>query len=290
MNPLDNQELTLFLRNLKEEMPIHTDNMMKIKMNYGIPPKNLNDYSVIIDDKFLNSNLAVIEEINHRDSKHWIPKWFQQYQNRIYGDSDILNKDNFFKATLHDTWRECYEKGIPFPKVSGGGNHGNKFISFGRILGAELLTSASSSTNDAIGLTQLLAYKMATNGTVGEWYNQVAIKRGTSGSGGNFIGAIYSDSGSTAPDILLDYTASTAYGATSSYTYTDLANGGGQLVTAITWVAFQNDATTPVSRDLSSTATNLVANLANVYGTPPSTWTGSYTESANPFHYKCRGN
>lgn len=251
------------------------------------------EYSRKIDNDFLNSNLAIIEEIKHRDSKHWIPKWFQEYQNRIYGDADILNKDNFFKAKLHDSFFQYKDefgmpKGTKYYRPMSVQNVG--FLAPKRKLGAELLTSASSSTNDTIGLTQLLAYKMASSGTVGEWYNQVAIKRGTTGSGGNFIGAIYSDSGSTAPNALLGATASTAYGATNSYTYTNLSNGGGALVTAITWVAFQNDSTTPVSRDVTSTATNLVANLANVYGTPPSTWTGSYTESANPFHYKCRGN
>lgn len=99
---------------------MHTDTNANIKLPYSQRfPKNLMEYSQKVDNKFLNDNLATIEEINQKDSNHWIPEWVKNYQNKIYGDSDILNHDNFFKATLHDTWRECYEKGIPFPKVSG---------------------------------------------------------------------------------------------------------------------------------------------------------------------------
>ncbi len=290
MNPLDNEEFSKLLQTIKEDMPLHTKSSLKIKKTqYGRLPKSLTDYSVKINNEFLNNNLAIIEEINHRDSKHWIPKWFQQYQNKIYGDTEILNHDNFFKAKLHDSFFQYHDE-FGMPKNTKYKFVNNPFISFGRVLGGVLESYTGTESNDSIGTTQLLACKMSSAGVIGEWYNQVAIKRGTTGSGGNFRGGIYKET-SSLPDTLYGETASTAYGATSAYTYTDLTNGGAALTATGVWVAFCNDASTPVVRILSGVpSAHLRGNLSHAYGALDSPWTGTYDETANNFLYKCRGN
>ena len=281
---MDIYDVPFLIENIKNDMPLFSKTVAKVKRSYSQGmPKNFKEYGDEVNEKFLDNNLATVEDFSLKYPNNELTQWFKEYQKRYF--NSVLLKDSFLKIDEDGNFGTVRNyRGTSIQNVGFIGSLTSK------IFGAELLTSASSSTDDAIGLTQLLAYKMATNGTVGEWYNQVAIKRGTTGSGGNFIGAIYSDSGSTAPNILLGTTASTAYGSTNSYTYTNLTNGGGALVTAITWVAFQTDAATPLARGGAGDATNLVANLSNVYGTPPSTWTGSYTESTHPFHYKCRGN
>lgn len=103
MNPLDSLELQAFMRNLNQEMPIHTETTAKIKRSYSQGmPKNLMEYSAHVDNKFLNQNLAIIEEIMHRNPKHPIPQWFRDYQVRHYAKFGILKGDQIFASKMRD--------------------------------------------------------------------------------------------------------------------------------------------------------------------------------------------
>ena len=243
MNPLDKEEFTTFLQTIKKDMPIHTDSIAKIKCSFSQGmPKNLMVYSRKVDNEFLNSNLAIIEEISHIDSKHWIPKWFQQYQNKIYGDAEILNHDNFFKATLHDIWRDCYEKDIPFPKLSGGmrsmsiQNAGFLGSLTNEVNGATLETLG---TNDVAANTadEITASKLAT-ATVGHYYDQVAHNIAI--ASGNYNQGVYDTSGGV-PTNLIQSTGSIA--VTADFALKSLTEF--QINTTQMWTAsMTNNATT----------------------------------------------
>lgn len=293
VNPLDPLELKPFLRNLKEEMPIHTETTAKIKRSYSQGmPKNLMEYSAFVNNHFLNDNLAIIEEMQHRNKAHPIPKWFRDYQIRHYAKHGILKGDHFFGplARIFPDLGEHRAIGfLPYAGVT----LGFGIVGDTKVLGAELEAYTSGTTiDDTIGTTQLIASLMATPGNIGDWYNQVAVKRGTTGSGGNGRGGIYSQSGGL-PNVLYGETASTAFGATGSYTYWDLTNGGAPLTTTDVWVAFCVDSTSSqlVRLNPGNASAKLRANLSHTYGALDNPFVGSpYSEDGNNFLFKCRGN
>lgn len=197
MNPLDKEEFTNLLQDIKKDMPIITDNSMSVKMSYSMGfPKDMKEHSIKIDDKFLNDNQNIIEEIIHRDPNNVFVKQFRNYQLKNYFDSGILNKDNFFKATLHDTWRECYEKGIPFPKISGSmrsmsiQNAG--FLGIPKIItGTELSTNYTDTTHNPNGNLNCRCSKLS-GGTIGAIYNRIKLRMFA--ANGNYKFGAYNDS------------------------------------------------------------------------------------------------
>ena len=238
MNPLDKEELSEILEIIKNDMPIHTDTTAKIKNSFSQGfPKNLMDYSSKVDNKFLNSNLAIIEEINYKNSNHWIPKAFQEYQNKIYGNTDILNHDNFFKAKLHDSFFK-YQDDYGMPKnthyMKGMSIQNVGFLGIIKTLvvgGAEIIIGDSSShstgLNGFIYLNQL-----STTATIGANYDQLA--HNVFNSTGNMRLAAY-DSSSSIPTNLYAETSSVALD--SAFTYRSVTNFS--LITAQPWFGLQ---------------------------------------------------
>ena len=128
MNPFDNEEIKELDKIMRADMPYHRQNELKVKFTYGNLPKNAMDYSTKVNDKFLNDNLGIIEEMEHRDPTNYIPKWFKAYQNGIYRDTEILNHDNFFKEKSGDSIENIDKyhfkhDGRIYAKVSGASPH-----------------------------------------------------------------------------------------------------------------------------------------------------------------------
>lgn len=282
MNPLDKLELSFFMRNLNKEMPIHTPTSLQVKRTYQQFPKNLSEYSAFVDNHFLNDNLAIIEEMAHRDKRHPIPQWFRNYQLRYFSEHGLFKGDGFFKMIPKE-----------FHHHASLTMHNVGFIGRASVrLGAELEVYLNTDVDDEVGTTQLLAHVMSSNANIGDIYNQVAIKRGTSGTGGNYRMAIYQDDNSTPkPASILGETGSLAIPATSTYTYQSLSNGGGAAVYNKMWASIQNDASgKKMARHFSlSSNAHLYGNLSYSYAAPPSTWTGSYHETTNNFRLKIKG-
>ena len=282
MNPLDNEEFTKLLQTIKKDMPIHTDTTAKIKCSFSQGmPKNLMNYSRKIDNEFLNSNLAIIEEISHRDSKHWIPKWFKQYQKKIYGDSEILNHDNFFKATLHDIWRECYEKGIPFPKISGSMRSMSiqnvAFLAPKSIVVTEIETDGSTGTATNSSASQLEAGKCTVFAS-GGLYNQMKIKLAT--AAGNTRVALYSDSASVPSTLLSESSSLTAVaGYTTNYAITEV-----QVNSTTAWMAHNRDTEVGMTWEYWSNGSR--AYKAFAYGAMPAPF--GTPDATNALSPKCK--
>ena len=241
MNPLDKEELSEILKIIKNDMPLHTDKTAKIKRTqYQRFPKSLMEESIKVNNKFLNNNLAIIEEINYKDSKHWIPKAFQEYQNNIYKDKEILNHDNFFKAKLHDSFFK-YQDEYGMPKNT----HymkGNSIQNVG-FLGS--LTSkalgATLETGDTSVYSTFASHWYATGVTgavANTFYDQVALNIFNKSTSTLYRMAVYSNS-SSLPDTLYNQTASTTY-PTSGYTFIPLI-AEIEITQTVLWIAQQTN-------------------------------------------------
>ena len=171
-----------------KNMPHHTDTLITIpKKQYSRFPKNLMEYSAKTNNKFLNDNLHIIEELEYRKKGSTIP--FKEYQNKIYGKTEILNHDLYFK-----------HEGKIYPKVSGSANMGNPFKSF-RVIGADL--SSGSNAAHRTGNDGIIMCPAFTGGTVGALYDRIAVN--LFASAGNERLACYSDT-----DVLYRETGSIA--------------------------------------------------------------------------------
>lgn len=241
MNPLDKSELSEFIITLNHEMPKHTPNKAEIRYSFSQGmPKDLMELSVKVDNKFLNENQSIIEEINHRDSKQWIPKWFREYQNNIYGDKDILNHDNFF--VIDPNSRLCV------PTISGGNYHNmlsfsNASLNRGAALGAEVEIGAA--TTHAFGYNGLIcAYPITL--VVSSLYDQIAVNSFAAAGTQNL--GVYADS-SSYPGALIQDTGSLTLGADFNYnsitefTVTGTANWLAHNADNATWNKWQSAST-----------------------------------------------
>ena len=237
MNPIELSELNNLVGIIKNQMPVHTENSVRMRGSYSnYLPKNIMDYSTKINNKFLNDNLAIIEEINHRDSKHWIIKWFKHYQNKIYGNREILNHDNFFK--LHDIWKNCYESNKPFPQISGSGNNGNAFKSFAKVNGADLITNAGEGGTTPFGGAPYVVNvnKVKSTGVIGQYYNQIAMN--VTVAAGNLRLCAYKDNAGS-PDGRY-VTDSGSFAAAADYAWHSLTEFA--LTGTANWLAFSQSA------------------------------------------------
>ena len=222
MNPLDIDELKAFFKIMKKDMPIHTDNTVKIKCSFSQGmPKNLKEYSDKVDNKFLNDNLHTIEEMEYR--KKGITNDFKNYQHKYYDESGILNHDLYFE---HDN--------KIYAKVSGGQGFSIKNVGFTNkyqtaevvppVNGSQIETGTSIGQGN-FGMNRIELFPLPNTGVIGTLYNRIALNE--AGSSGNRRIACYS--GST-PTELLGESASFAH--ETSYTF--------QSVTEFSLLATQN--------------------------------------------------
>jgi hypothetical protein len=212
MNPLDPLELKAFMRNLQEEMPVHTETTAKIKRSFSQGmPKNLMEYSAHVDNKFLNDNLAIIEEMHHRDQKHPIPKWFREYQIKHFAKHGILKADGFF---VRDRFF-----GRMFPReiyYGAGANYHNmgiaSVIGNTKVFGSEIQVGGSNQANGT-NATGYLFIMNLTNAIAQAWYDRIALSVNT--PAGNYHIGCYDDN-SNPNNLLVD---SGSLAVPSGYTY-----------------------------------------------------------------------
>ena len=230
MNPLDKEELKAFLKIIKNDMPKHTDNTVKIKRSFSQGmPKSLKEYSDKVDNKFLNDNLHTIEEMEYR--KKGVTNDFKNYQHKYYDESGILNHDLYFE---HD--------GKIYPKVSGGSFFNQSMLSTSfaslnrtvKISGAEVETDGTTSnpnnsTENFIDVAKCSVFVANT------WYDQTKFHINV--AAGNVRTCIYLDSSNT-PDVLGGESASLA--AVANYT-TIYPVGECEILTTTGWIGHNCD-------------------------------------------------
>ena len=194
MNPLDKEELKAFLKIIKKDMPIHTDDTVKIKCSYSQDmPKNLMDYSQKIDNEFLNDNLHTIEEMEFR--KKGITNNFKNYQNKYYDKSGILNHDLYFE----------HENKI-YAKISGACGFIINPYNFAPIAppAPDLSTNYTDTTFAGVDHLIMTGCKFSA-GVIGDKYNRIKSRLST--AAGNYKMGVYQQT-SNVPSTLYNGTGS----------------------------------------------------------------------------------
>jgi len=218
---MDKYDLPYIAKDMDNEMPKHTDDIVKIPRSYSPPPKNLMDESTKVNNKFLNNHQGEIEETYYKFKMDKNP--FVAYQNKYYGNKDILNHDNFYHADLATGTPIGIDNHQHYPFII------NPFR-FAIAGGDDLETNDGSS--GATGFGSIVSSQRVT-GTVGELYNQISVYTPTSNS--YMYLSVYDDS-SDSPNNLDASTGSVApftdYSWKSVFAEWDLA-------TTTTWVTMQ---------------------------------------------------
>jgi len=271
MNPLDKEEFTAFKEIMNKEMPVHTINSARVKHIYGNFPKNFMEESALVDNKFLNNYQHIIEEISNRNKQNHFIKLFRIYQ-----------LDNYEKyGTLeHDCFYSMGGKILSSKHRGGSGLLLGQFILFGRVNGPELTGGGNTSTGAFNPSGFVYAAKTSDAGTVGHYYDEIAINC-TSGNNGNMKAVIYDDDGGSPSKPNAPYNSGTGdFTSSSDFNYHTMAEfslAGIQVWGAWQWQSSSNITLTETS------SSNLGAFKSQSYGTFP---TGGFTNGADQFKHK----
>ena len=195
MNPLDPLEIKSFEDKLKE-MPIHNESGVRIPYTLTQFPKNLNNESVRVNNRFLNKHEHIIEEIYNRDKNHILPNWFREYQRKYYLSSEILNHDGFFHKNQHLEYRNASYQGMVLgfgskvPSVGGGGS-------------PDLVTEVQNTSGN--NLASYIYGQHLSDGVVGNKYNQAAFHRAlSSGALGQLRYGVYDQQAGIPTNLMAD--------------------------------------------------------------------------------------
>jgi len=207
-------------------MPFHTDNKSTIPYSFKSLPKNLMEESHNVDNKFLNNRLGEIEEAVHK--KLMDKTSFIHQQVKYHKEAGILNHDNFFHCDLatgtpisNDNFRHSQFM-INSYTEAGGCTPGDDLETY----------STGGGWGNRVGDAIENMRSDATDGTVGECYDQVAVQSDQA-SGNVYMGS-YDDSGSTEPNDLYAQTGSISLSA--DYNFHSLTEF--DLTTVTTWIAY----------------------------------------------------
>ena len=223
---MDKYDLPFLINDIKNQMPIHTENTAKIPTNYESLPKNFMDKSHKVDNKFLNNHLSEIETAIEK--KFVTKESFIDQQIKYHGTSDILNHDNIFHADL--------ATGCPI------GIDNNKHYPFiidpYRFIipcsgGSEVQVDGSDNTYHSSNNN--LYAGIITGAQTGYCYDQIAISTKT--AVGNKRMATYTN-GSTYPNALISETASVSQ--TVGYNYVSMPEWTQDGTTNV-WCAYNSD-------------------------------------------------
>ena len=266
---MDKRDVEYLVRDIDKEMPKHTDTTAKIPSSYSKLPKNLMDESTRVNNKFLNKHQGEIEEAHHKFKVD--KRKFVAYQNKHYGDRDVLNHDGFFKGGF-DEWgnisgtRYMFEQ--PFVTFSHPSiNRVNK--------GADIETNDGSTGAANFGTT--LSAQRVT-GVIGTTYDRIAISL-TTATGNCYLGS-YTDS-SDAP---ADLEATTgAISSPASYAWQSLTEWS--LTTTVNWLATHSDTANGVDTDYVAGAADNRVYIVRSYQALPDPY-GAGTDNINAAQMK----
>lgn len=224
------------LRLVARELPLITDSTVKVlrPFDQGMP-KNLFGYCETIDERFVNNNLALIDEIKYRDPLNSIPKWFREYQKYNFGHTDILNHDLFFKTdSLTKKQVEEWIRQHPGKSMISGGGGGARrgyFVNFGKLLGTTVETdgnTALSGNNSA----DFIEVGKCTTFTANAYYDQILFNIGA--AAGNLRVCLYDDNANSPNNLV----GSESGSVTPSADYTTIYSiGEGQMPATDGWMA-----------------------------------------------------
>jgi len=250
-------DIPFIIKDIKNEMPIHTDNTGKIPYTFKPMPKSFMDESHKVDNKFLNNHLSEIEDAV--DKKLMDKNSFIRQQVKYHKESGILNHDNFFHADLATGCPISYDNfkhlsflvnpyTYPIPCVNG----------------TEVFVQGSANTTHNSSNT--LYGGKVTTAQADRCYDQIGIS--TNIADGSNVQAMYRDNAG-APDALISQTPQTSQ--TTGWTLIDLPEWQ-QDATVNVWCAYNNDS-------LSNHIFNLLGGFRD--WNVPQTW----TDMPDPFDH-----
>ena len=187
-------DIPFLLRDIKNEMPYHNDNIAIIPRTFQPLPKKLMDESHKVNNKFLNNHLGEIEQAVDKKLLNKIP--FIEQQKKYHEKSGILNHDNFFHCDLatgtpisYDNFKHQSYLVNPY-MVSPAGCTG----------GDELETFPTHTGYGNMAWQYLVLMKSpTTEGVIDTCYDQIAVN--SNGTSGSIRMGVYSDD-SDDPDVL----------------------------------------------------------------------------------------
>lgn len=220
MNPCDPLEFAMLLKTIKKELPFFTKTMVAMKSDHGQFPKNVKKHSTNLNEKFLDHNADIIDEIDHRNKNNNFIQRFKQYEGKYFiADATCLSTASEMVVNSYRFVAAC----TPI---------------------SEIESTTSDDGDDQASVDQVIWNHMSTTVTISDCFDQIAIKRGA-GSGGSLRMGVYSQQ-TSAPSALLAETATISMPSASSYTYQSLTET--EANTADLWGCFMQSSETPKIR------------------------------------------
>jgi len=263
-------DIPFIIKDIKNEMPFHTDSAGKIPYTFKPMPKSFMDESHKVDNKFLNNHLSEIEEAT--DKKLMEKTSFIHQQTKYHKESGILNHDNFFNADLAsglpigiDNFKHYPFLINPYMVAPTACTHGSEV----QVVGVANTTHTSVDTLYGFRITGAEADKC---------YDEIAVESAGTVAGSGRFGMYVDDPLATPhPDALLIDLGTFTH--TSGYTY----NVGAEWTqdgTSNVWVGY-------ISNDGSNVVTNLKDGYRNykgsvTFGALPDPFTAGATSDTYP--------
>jgi len=223
---MNSSDIPFIIKDIKNEMPFHTDNTGKIPYSFKAMPKSFMGESHKVDNKFLNNHLSEIEEAT--DKKLMEKNSFIHQQVKYHQDSGILNHDNFFHADLATGCPISYDNFKHSQVIT----NAYRFVT-PCVNGTQVFVQGSANTTHNSNNT--LYGGKVTTAQAERCYDQIAISTQT--AVGSNVQAMYRDNAG-APDALISQTPSTSQ--TTGWNYVNLPEWQ-QDSTANVWCAYNND-------------------------------------------------
>jgi len=263
-------DIPFIIKDIKNEMPYHTDNTGKIPYTFKPMPKSFTEESHKVDNKFLNNHLSEIEEAV--DKKLMEKNSFISQQVKYHKESGILNHDNFFHCDLatgtpisNDNFRHSPFLVNPY------------IISTPCTHGSEVQVDGSPTTYNT-SVDVLYGYKI-TGAEADKCYDEIAQQNAGVVAGSGRFGMYVDNSGE--PDALLIDLGTFAH--TSGYTY-HVGAEWTQDGTSNVWVAHNDN-------DYANRRVEMIGGYrrykhAVTFGALPDPFTAGYTSDGYPAQMK----
>jgi len=177
-------DIPFIAKSVNDEMPVLGEKVAWMKTSQL--PKNWFDEASIVNNKFLNNNLASIEETYHCFPELSKSK-FLPYQVKTFGVTDMLNHDGFFKGLS-----DGFLAGTKFSQFV---VNPYKYAAGGCTPVSPFATDTANPGNFTLGAGAAYASIATSTGETGNCFNEVSCTRQGGGSGTMNL-AMYDHTGS----------------------------------------------------------------------------------------------
>lgn len=179
-------DIPFVVDDINKQMPLFTNNFYKMPHSFSQHlPKNVRETSLVLNEKFLDNNLAKIEEILYSLPGNKIPEWIKEYQVRMF--SANLGHDSFFKNAISFDAKTKHHLSIKDVALVGSLKTKTK--------GADIILG-DQSLHAQFGGNSLYGFKTGAVAVVGTYFDRMAVD--CFDSTGNLKMACYEDNAGSA--------------------------------------------------------------------------------------------